>query len=117
MVTTVRSSCRRRITFFTFLTFLTFLAFLAFLRPENLMYFSAITEYCVEHLPAPQSDPRWEGYADYVSCNSDEVDAAYNNSATDPTCMCWVWDDRQMSLLPLTELNAKCSDHMPWYVK
>lgn len=31
--------------------------------PENLMYFSAITEYCVEHLPSPQSDPRWQGYA------------------------------------------------------
>lgn len=76
-------------------------------RPENLMYFSAITEYCVEHLPAPNSDPRWKGFAQYISCNSDEVsctsfeckdynvlfhkvDAAYNNSANYPTCICWV---------------------------
>jgi hypothetical protein len=84
--------------------------------PENLMYFSAITEYCVEHQPAPKSDPRWEGYADYISCNSDEVDAAFNNSANDPTCMCWVWDDRQMSLLPGSELNKSCGSHMPWFV-
>lgn len=84
--------------------------------PENLMYFSAITEYCVEHLPAPKSDPMWPNYAQYVSCNSDEVDAAYNNSARYPTCMCWVYDDRSMSLLPKSELEAKCSSHMPWYV-
>eukprot|EP00040_Diaphanoeca_grandis_P028158 m.161768 g.161768 ORF g.161768 m.161768 type:complete len:478 (+) comp31253_c3_seq1:3430-4863(+) len=85
--------------------------------PENLMYFSAITEYCVEHLPSPKSDPRWEGYADYISCNSDEVDAALNNSARDPSCICWVWDDRQMSLLPQSELDSKCSSHFPWFVK
>jgi len=86
--------------------------------PENLMYFSAITEYCVEHLPAPHADPRWGpgGFAQYTSCNSDEVDAAFNNSARDPTCMCWVWDDRQMSMLPESELNASCGGHMPWFV-
>eukprot|EP00039_Didymoeca_costata_P020272 m.340697 g.340697 ORF g.340697 m.340697 type:complete len:581 (-) comp19466_c0_seq1:108-1850(-) len=84
--------------------------------PENLMYFSAITEYCVEHLPAPNSDPRWKGFAQYISCNSDEVDAAYNNSANYPTCICWVWDDRQMSLLPKSELDSQCSGHFPWFV-
>ena len=27
-----------------------------------------------------------------------------------------VWDDRQMSMLPKEELDAKCSSHMPWFV-
>ena len=36
---------------------------------------SPITEYCVEHLPAPQTDPvpGGDGFAQYISCNSDEV--------------------------------------------
>lgn len=84
--------------------------------PENLMYFSAITEYCVEHLQPEAPDSQWEGFAQYISCNSDETDAAWNNSARDPTCMCWVWDDRQMSMLTLADLDAKCGSHMPWYV-
>jgi hypothetical protein len=37
---------------------------------------SPITEYCVEHTPAPVS-PQYGaegGFADYLSCNGDEVD-------------------------------------------
>lgn len=44
------------------------------------------------------------------------MDAALNNTARDPSCVCWVWDDRSMSLLPYSELNKTCSSHFPWYV-
>ena len=48
-------------------------------------------------LQAPASVTEWEGFAQYISCNSDETDAAFNNSARDPTCMAgdpravWGW--------------------------
>ena len=69
----------------------------------------------MEHLPAPDADPRWGpgGFAQYVSCNSDETDAAFNNTPRDPTCMCWVADDRAMSLLPKSELSKECSGEFP----
>lgn len=46
--------------------------------PESSFQRSPITEYCVEHLPAPQTDPipGGEGFAQYISCNSDECDGA-----------------------------------------
>jgi hypothetical protein len=44
--------------------------------PESTFQQSPLSEYCVEHLPAPQTDliPGGDGYAQYVSCNSNEVD-------------------------------------------
>jgi hypothetical protein len=60
----------------------------------------ARSRYCVEHYVAPQTDPLpgGDGFAQYISCNSDECDGA--NLATGgsapraPDCVCWVWDDR-----------------------
>ena len=54
----------------------------------------------MEHYVAPQTDPLpgGDGFAQYISCNSDECDGA--NLATGgsapraPDCVCWVWDDR-----------------------
>eukprot|EP01052_Picozoa_sp_SAG31_P044076 SAG31_NODE_7557_length_1655_cov_1.075835_1_plen_363_part_10 len=83
---------------------------------------SPITEYCVEHLPAPQTDPLpgGDGFAQYISCNSDECDGAKiatgGSSPRDPVCVCWVWDDRMISQLPKSKLLADCSPdvHLPW---
>eukprot|EP00912_Choanoflagellata_sp_UC4_P000962 UC4_evm1s594 len=86
--------------------------------PEELQMISPITEYCVEHEAlslADGSDPRWPGFAQYISCNSDETDV-YNNSARDPMCICWVWDDRMMSLMPASELETHCGGHYNGYV-
>jgi hypothetical protein len=43
--------------------------------PGSSLQRSPITEYCVEHTPAPQTDPvpGGDGFAQYVSCNSDEA--------------------------------------------
>eukprot|EP01046_Picozoa_sp_COSAG06_P075986 COSAG06_NODE_24022_length_675_cov_0.777778_1_plen_144_part_10 len=54
----------------------------------------------MEHYVAPQTDPLpgGDGFAQYISCNSDECDGA--NLATGgsapraPDCVCWVWDHR-----------------------
>ena len=47
---------------------------------------SPITEYCVEHLAAPQTDPvpGGDGYAQYISCNSDECDGAMLPAGSSP---------------------------------
>ena len=51
----------------------------------------------MEHLPAPQTDPLpgGDGFAQYVSCNSDECDGAKlsvgGNGPREPYCICWVW--------------------------
>ena len=58
---------------------------------------------CVEHLPAPQTDPLpgGDGFAQYVSCNSDECDGAKlsvgGNGPREPYCICWVWCARRAS--------------------
>ena len=57
--------------------------------PESVVMSSPITEYCVEHSAAPTM-PRYhskEGYADYLSCNGDEVDP-WGNMPRNPTCIC-----------------------------
>jgi hypothetical protein len=62
--------------------------------PQSTFQRSPMSEYCVEHLPAPQTDPipGGDGYAQYISCNGEENDGALypvGNSPRDPTCMCW----------------------------
>lgn len=82
---------------------------------------SPMTEYCVEHAAAPQTDPvpGGDGFAQYVSCNSDECDGVLlptGNVPRDPTCICWVWDDRMISQEPKSRTLAVCSpdDKEPW---
>jgi len=82
---------------------------------------SPITEYCVEHLEAPQTDPTpgGDGFAQYVSCNSDECDGVLlpqGNLPKLPTCICWVWDDRMISQEPANRTLAACSPDVrePW---
>jgi len=82
---------------------------------------SPITEYCVEHLEAPQTDPTpgGDGFAQYVSCNSDECDGVLlpeGNLPRLPTCICWVWDDRMISQEPTSRMQAACSTDVtiPW---
>lgn len=82
---------------------------------------SPITEYCVEHQAAPQTDPTpgGDGYAQYISCNSDECDGALlptGNLPREPTCICWVWDDRLISHEPKNRTLAVCDPHdkIPW---
>lgn len=57
---------------------------------------STIGEYCVEDVPLPQVLARGSsqaaaspGWAQYVSCNSDETDY-FGNKPRDPICICWV---------------------------
>ena len=82
---------------------------------------SPMTEYCVEHYPAPQTDPvpGGDGYAQYVSCNSDECDGALlptGNIPRRPTCICWVWSDRMLSQQPASNTLAACDPavKLPW---
>jgi hypothetical protein len=82
---------------------------------------SPMTEYCVEHAAAPQTDPvpGGDGFAQYVSCNSDECDGVLlptGNVPRDPTCICWVWDDRMISQEPRSRTLSVCSpyDKEPW---
>lgn len=80
-----------------------------------------MTEYCVEHAEAPQTDPSpgGDGYAQYVSCNSDECDGVLlptGNVPRSPTCICWVWDDRMISQEPASRTLKACdpNDKEPW---
>lgn len=89
--------------------------------PGSSLQRSPITEYCVEHLPAPQTDPvpGGNGFAQYVSCNSDECDGVLlprGNTPRAPTCICWVWDDRMISQEPKSRTLSVCSPHdkEPW---
>lgn len=82
---------------------------------------SPMTEYCVEHAEAPQTDPSpgGDGYAQYVSCNSDECDGVLlptGNVPRSPTCICWVWDDRMISQEPASRTLKACdpNDKEPW---
>ena len=89
--------------------------------PGSSLQRSPITEYCVEHAAAPQTDPvpGGDGFAQYVSCNSDECDGVLlptGNTPREPTCICWVWDDRMISQEPASRTLAVCSpfDKEPW---
>jgi len=69
-------------------------------------------QYCVEHAPAPaapqfHSDDDGAGFADYLSCNGDEVDP-FGNAPRDPTCICNVWMDRMIAQQPRSRIEAQC---------
>lgn len=66
--------------------------------PESAPAQGPITEYCVEYLPAPKGLPGVDddGFAGYLSCNSDEVDA-YGNDPRDPSCICICLNDRLLA--------------------
>ena len=54
-----------------------------------------------------------------MSCNSDECDGVLlptGNTPREPTCICWVWDDRMISQEPASRTLAVCSpfDTEPW---
>eukprot|EP00750_Incisomonas_marina_P002935 INCI12778.4.p1 GENE.INCI12778.4~~INCI12778.4.p1 ORF type:complete len:252 (+),score=12.88 INCI12778.4:53-808(+) len=84
--------------------------------PESLTYFSPITEYCVAHHKAPEPPvPENDGFAQYMSCNSDETDP-HGNKPRDPICMCWVWDDRTLAMQPKSEVEAACGNLIEPYV-
>merc|ERR1711971_901602 len=56
-----------------------------------------VTEYCVEYTPLPGPPDMGDGFSDYLSCNSDEVDGTLGNDPRDPSCICIVWDDRLLA--------------------
>jgi hypothetical protein len=79
--------------------------------PESVVMSSPITQYCVEHAPAPaapqfHSDDEGDGFADYLSCNGDEVDP-WGNAPRDPSCICNVWMDRMISQQPRSRIEAQ----------
>ena len=64
--------------------------------PESVIANSTIAEYCVADTPMPAAlakkpsqDGAPSGWAQYVSCNSDETDY-FGNKPRDPLCVCWV---------------------------
>jgi hypothetical protein len=99
--------------------------------PESTAEEGPITEYCVEYLPLTSSSSSSSsspsssslareggGFSDYLSCNSDEVDA-FGNDPRDPSCICICYDDRLLSHQSTEELQRDCSfltndDYMPW---
>lgn len=93
--------------------------------PESTPAEGPITEYCVEYLPltsssssSPSSSSSDDGFSDYLSCNSDEVDA-FGNDPRNPSCICICYDDRLLSHQSPQELQRDCSfltndDYMPW---
>jgi len=65
--------------------------------PESAPVQGPITEYCVEYEPLPEVTRMGEGFSDYLSCNSDEVDGTLGNDPRDPSCLCIVLDDRLLA--------------------
>lgn len=79
--------------------------------PGSTFQRSPMTSYCVEHASAPQTDPTpgGDGYAQYVSCNSDECEVTNNSTPRAPVCICWVHDDRENSYQPESEISKACN--------
>ena len=79
--------------------------------PGSTFQRSPMTSYCVEHTAAPQTDPTpaGDGYAQYVSCNSDECEVTNNSTPRAPVCICWVHDDRENSYQPESEISKVCN--------
>mmetsp|Transcript_6448 Transcript_6448/g.11882 ORF Transcript_6448/g.11882 Transcript_6448/m.11882 type:complete len:432 (+) Transcript_6448:723-2018(+) len=80
--------------------------------PESILTRSPITEYCIESTPVPHRlrVDGWassDGWAQYASCNSDETDP-FGNQPRNPMCMCWVWDDRMLSMEPKSRIDKQC---------
>lgn len=65
--------------------------------PESAPAQGPITEYTVEYQPLPGKTRMGEGFSDYLSCNSDEVDGTLGNDPRDPSCLCIVMDDRLLA--------------------
>jgi len=108
--------------------------------PESVAQEGPISEYCIEYLPveappveappveappveAPPaaatelvgsgSDPS-DGFAGYLSCNSDEVDAL-GNDPRDPSCICICYDDRLLAHQTIDQLKQDCFvGTLPW---
>ena len=92
--------------------------------PESAPVQGTIQEFCVEMLPVPVPVPVLEeqnnvgnvsdGFSDYLSCNSDEVDG-YGNDPRDPRCICIVYDDRLLAHQTKAELDRDCYiGKIPW---
>ena len=99
--------------------------------PESTAKEGPITEYCVEYLPLDNIEDEEsslalgddatnnaDGFATYLSCNSDEVDA-FGNDARDPSCICICYSDRMLSHQSLAEFQRDCSvltddPQLPW---
>ena len=85
--------------------------------PESAPAQGPITEYCVEYLPAPKGQPGVDddGFAGYLSCNSDEVDA-YGNDPRDPSCICICLNDRLLAhqATPRNTLGANRRNCPQW---
>ncbi|CAK0793037.1 unnamed protein product [Prorocentrum cordatum] len=65
--------------------------------PETATKQGPVTEYCVEYQPLEGPTRMGDGFSDYLSCNSDEVDGTLGNDPRDPSCICIVWDDRLLA--------------------
>jgi hypothetical protein len=95
--------------------------------PESAPVQGTIQEFCVEMLPVPAVPAvpavsavhtpvgnTSDGFSDYLSCNSDEVDG-YGNDPRDPRCICIVYDDRLLSHQTKPELDRDCYvGTIPW---
>lgn len=64
--------------------------------PSSVVMNSSIAEYCIADTPMPDAyrtlpsqAGATPGWAQYVSCDSDETDY-FSNQPRDPVCMCWV---------------------------
>ena len=78
--------------------------------PESSWQRSPITNYCVEHLPAPQTDPSpgRDGYAQYIDCDGPESEAVGGGPCA-PQCVCVGIDDRVQIHQPVAKIMAVCS--------
>ena len=90
--------------------------------PESAPVQGTIQEFCVEMLPVLSEvtvdvnvvGNVTEGFSDYLSCNSDEVDG-YGNDPRDPSCICIVYDDRLLSHQTKAQLERDCYvGTIPW---
>eukprot|EP00931_Biecheleriopsis_adriatica_P017522 TRINITY_DN12546_c0_g1_i2.p1 TRINITY_DN12546_c0_g1~~TRINITY_DN12546_c0_g1_i2.p1 ORF type:complete len:400 (-),score=43.34 TRINITY_DN12546_c0_g1_i2:190-1389(-) len=75
--------------------------------PESAPQQGPITEYCVEYQPLPETHVE-DGFSNYLSCNSDEVDGTLGNDPRDPSCICQVWDDRLLAHQTNKTMKADC---------
>jgi len=84
--------------------------------PETATKQGPVTEYCVEYQPLEGPTRMGDGFSDYLSCNSDEVDGTLGNDPRDPSCICIVWDDRLLAhQTNASWLGQDCGvGHMGW---
>eukprot|EP00854_Cymbomonas_tetramitiformis_P011725 gene11725-13846_t len=83
--------------------------------PESAAVQGPITEYCVEYAPIKEKTPAGDGFSDYLSCNSDEVDGLLGNDPRNPSCVCIVYDDRLLAHQTYASLKEDCYvGEIPW---